>query len=77
MIVALGNEPNPLLVKSAAGLESDKRGRVVVDENQKTSLNAVYAGGDISQGAATVILAMGDGRRAAEAINKFLSKPLS
>ncbi|MDR1565677.1 MAG: NADPH-dependent glutamate synthase [Treponema sp.] len=75
VIVALGNESNPLIVKTTAGLASDKRGRIVVDENQKTSLDKVYAGGDIVLGAATVILAMGEGRRAAAAINALLSTP--
>jgi glutamate synthase (NADPH/NADH) small chain len=71
VIVALGNESNPLIVKTTAGLAADKRGRIVVDESQKTSLPGVYAGGDIVLGAATVILAMGEGRRAAAAINKL------
>jgi glutamate synthase (NADPH/NADH) small chain len=73
VIVALGNEPNPLLSKTTASLKADKRGRIVVDETQKTSVNKVYAGGDIVLGAATVILAMGDGRRAAQAINRELN----
>ncbi|MDR2194142.1 MAG: NADPH-dependent glutamate synthase [Treponema sp.] len=72
VIVALGNEPNPLLTRNTTGLNADKRGRIIVNEHQKTSLDAVYAGGDIVQGAATVILAMGDGRRAAAAINRIL-----
>jgi glutamate synthase (NADPH/NADH) small chain len=75
VIVALGNEPNPLLTKTTAALVADKRGRIIVDETQKTSLDAVYAGGDIALGAATVILAMGDGRRAAAAINRMLGQP--
>ncbi|MDR0636193.1 MAG: NADPH-dependent glutamate synthase [Treponema sp.] len=72
VIVALGNEPNPLLPRTVPNLETDKRGRIVVNADQKTSLDAVYAGGDIALGAATVILAMGDGRRAAAAINAQL-----
>jgi glutamate synthase (NADPH/NADH) small chain len=74
VIIALGNESNPLIVKTTAGLKADKRGRIVVDENQKTSFDRVYAGGDIVLGAATVILAMGEGRKAAAAINKLLAK---
>ncbi len=74
VIVALGNESNPLLVKTTAGLSVDRKGRIVVGEDQKTSLEAVYAGGDIVLGAATVILAMGEGRRAAAAINETLAK---
>jgi glutamate synthase (NADPH/NADH) small chain len=73
VIVALGNESNPLLVKTTANLKADKKGRIIVDEDQKTSLDKVYAGGDIVLGAATVILAMGEGRRAAAAMNKILN----
>ncbi|GHV84917.1 oxidoreductase [Spirochaetia bacterium] len=73
VIVALGNESNPLLARTTENLTADKRGRIVVDETQKTSLDRVYAGGDIVLGAATVILAMGEGRRAAAAINKLLA----
>ncbi|MDR2630849.1 MAG: NADPH-dependent glutamate synthase [Spirochaetaceae bacterium] len=72
VIVALGNESNPLLTRTTANLSADKRGRIIVDETQKTSLSRVYAGGDIVLGAATVILAMGEGRRAAQAINALL-----
>ena len=73
VIVALGNESNPLLTRNTAGLNADKRGRILVDENQKTSLDRVYAGGDSVLGAATVILAMGEGRRAAAAMNGLLN----
>jgi glutamate synthase (NADPH/NADH) small chain len=73
VIVALGNESNPLLTRTTENLKADKRGRIIVDENQKTSLDKVYAGGDIVLGAATVILAMGEGRRAAAAINEILA----
>jgi glutamate synthase (NADPH/NADH) small chain len=73
VIVALGNESNPLLTRSTKNLNADKRGRILVDEKQKTSLDKVYAGGDIVLGAATVILAMGEGRRAAAAINEILA----
>ncbi|MDR1390069.1 MAG: NADPH-dependent glutamate synthase [Treponema sp.] len=73
VIVALGNESNPLLTRTTPGLNADKRGRILVDKNQKTSLDRVYAGGDIVLGAATVILAMGEGRQAAAAINQLLS----
>ncbi|MDR2110283.1 MAG: NADPH-dependent glutamate synthase [Spirochaetaceae bacterium] len=73
VIVALGNESNPLLIRTTENLKADRKGRIMVDETQKTSLDAVYAGGDIVLGAATVILAMGEGRRAAAAINALLS----
>ena len=74
MIVALGNGSNPLLVATTPGLNADEKGHIVVDENQKTSHTKVWAGGDIVLGAATVILAMGEGRKAAKAINDYLSK---
>jgi glutamate synthase (NADPH/NADH) small chain len=78
VIVALGNEPNSLIAKTTEHLATDKRGRIQVNEEQKTSLDKIYAGGDIVLGAATVILAMGEGRKAAAAINKLLSAaPLS
>jgi glutamate synthase (NADPH/NADH) small chain len=73
VIVALGNESNPLIVRTTANLNADRRGRIAVDERQKTSLDRVYAGGDIVLGAATVILAMGEGRGAAAAINEVLA----
>ncbi|MDX9899342.1 MAG: NADPH-dependent glutamate synthase [Spirochaetia bacterium] len=72
VIVAVGNESNPLLAKTTPGLVVDRKGHVIVDEAQKTALDRVWAGGDIVLGAATVILAMGEGRRAAKAINEYL-----
>ncbi|MBI2442039.1 MAG: NADPH-dependent glutamate synthase [Lentisphaerae bacterium] len=72
VIVAIGNESNPLIKQTTIGLDTDRWGRIIVDENGKTSLPRVYAGGDIVLGAATVILAMGEGRRAAAAINRLL-----
>lgn len=74
MIVALGNGSNPLVVRTTPGLDADKRGHITVDENQVTSHTKVWAGGDIVLGAATVILAMGEGRKAATSINEYLSK---
>ena len=73
-IPAIGNASNPLIRQTTPGLEFTEWGTIKVDENQKTSLDRVYAGGDISQGAATVILAMGDGRQAAAAINRDLAR---
>jgi glutamate synthase (NADPH/NADH) small chain len=73
VIVALGNESNPLLARTTGNLNADRKGRIIVNESQKTSLDRVYAGGDIVLGAATVILAMGEGRRAAAAINGLLT----
>lgn len=74
VIIAIGNEANPLIRQTTPGLEFNKWGNIVVDENCKTSLEGVYAGGDIVLGAATVILAMGQGRIAAAAINKYLEE---
>ncbi|MDP3582458.1 MAG: FAD-dependent oxidoreductase, partial [Ignavibacteria bacterium] len=74
VIVAIGNGSNPLLTQSTPGINLNKWGNITVDENQKTSMDRVFAGGDIVLGAATVILAMGEGRRAASAINKMLSE---
>jgi glutamate synthase (NADPH/NADH) small chain len=73
VIVAIGNESNPLLARTTPDLKVDKRGHILVDGAQKTSIDRVYAGGDIVLGAATVILAMGEGRRAAAAINELLA----
>jgi glutamate synthase (NADPH/NADH) small chain len=73
VIVAIGNDSNPLIKQTTPQLETNKWGNIVVDENCKTSLEGVYAGGDIVLGAATVILAMGQGRTAAHAINQYLS----
>lgn len=72
VIVAIGNDSNPLIPRTTAGLQTTKWGNVIVDDTGKTSLDRVYAGGDIVLGAATVILAMGEGRRAAASINERL-----
>ncbi len=73
VIVAIGNSSNPLIKQTTPGLETTDWGTIVADANGKTSLDRVYAGGDIVLGAATVILAMGQGRTAAAAINAFLA----
>ena len=73
VIIAIGNIANPLIRQTTPGLEFNEWGNIVVDENCKTSLEGVYAGGDIVSGAATVILAMGQGRIAAAAINDYLA----
>ena len=74
VIVAVGNASNPLIPATTDGLEVNKRGNIVVDpETNMTSIPGVFAGGDIVLGAATVILAMGEGRRAAAGINDYLS----
>jgi glutamate synthase (NADPH/NADH) small chain len=73
VIVAIGNGSNPLISQTTEGLAVNKWGNIIVDENGKTSIDGIYAGGDIVLGAATVILAMGEGRRAAAAINRMLN----
>ncbi|MFO7535771.1 MAG: NADPH-dependent glutamate synthase [Kiritimatiellia bacterium] len=75
VIVAIGNDSNPLIKQTTPGLNVNKRGNLVVDpETAKTSIDRVYAGGDIVLGAATVILAMGEGRKAACSINDLLAE---
>ena len=74
VIVAVGNGSNPLIKATTPGLETDAKGHIVADENGQTSLPRVFAGGDIVLGAATVILAMGEGRKAAAAINRLLAR---
>ena len=75
VVVAIGNESNPLIPATTEGLEVDKRGHIIVNpETNMTSIPGVFAGGDIVLGAATVILAMGEGRRAAAGINAWLQK---
>lgn len=74
VVVAVGNASNPLIPATTDGLEINKRGNIVVNEENMTSIPGVFAGGDIVLGAATVILAMGEGRRAAAGINAYLSK---
>lgn len=68
IIVALGTTPNPIIKKSFPSLETSKKGTIVADENGKTNVDKLYAGGDAMTGAATVILAMGAGKRSAKAI---------
>jgi glutamate synthase (NADPH/NADH) small chain len=75
VVLAIGTTPNPILVKTTPGLEANKRGCLVLrEEAGLTSRPHVYAGGDAVTGAATVILAAGAGKRAAEAIHKELSE---
>ena len=74
VVVAVGNGSNPLISATTPGLEVDRKGHIVVDEEtMMTSIPGVFAGGDIVLGAATVILAMGEGRKAAAGIVKYLS----
>ncbi len=71
VIVAIGTTPNPLITQTTEGLRTKTSGTIIVDNDGATSIERVYAGGDIVLGSATVILAMGHGRRAAAAINKI------
>ena len=72
VIMSLGTSPNPLIAKTTAGLETTRRGCLVADENGATTRPGVFAGGDAVTGAATVILAMGAGRKAAAAILEYI-----
>ena len=74
VIVAVGVSPNPLVPKSISGLELGRKNTIVVNENMQSSRPEIYAGGDIVRGGATVILAMGDGRKAAASMDKQLQK---
>lgn len=74
VVISIGTSPNPLIKNTTDGLEVNKRGGIIVNEDGLTSRNAVYAGGDAVTGAATVISAMGAGKTAAKAIDEFLSK---
>ena len=74
VIMAIGTSPNPLIKNTTAGLDVNRRGGIIVDEQTgRTSLPGVYAGGDAVTGAATVILAMGAGKTAAKAIDEYIS----
>ena len=72
-IMALGTSPNPLIKQTTHGLETNRHGCLVADEDGRTSRPGVFAGGDTVTGAATVILAMGAGRKAAKAIHEYLT----
>lgn len=72
-VVSVGVSPNPIVPSSIKGLELGRKGTIAVDENMESSIASIYAGGDIVRGGATVILAMGDGRRAAAAMHVKLS----
>ena len=74
VVVAIGVSPNPLVPKSVEGLELGRKNTIVVNEEMQSSRPEIYAGGDIVRGGATVILAMGDGRRAALNMDQQLSK---
>jgi glutamate synthase (NADPH/NADH) small chain len=72
VIVAVGQGPNPLVQSTTPGLKTTKRGNIITDETGLTSRPGLYAGGDVVRGGSTVILAMGDGKRAARAMHQYL-----
>ncbi|TFG68174.1 MAG: dihydropyrimidine dehydrogenase, partial [Methanomassiliicoccus sp.] len=72
VLVAIGQSPNPLVPMTTPDLKTTKHGTIAVDSEGRTSKKGVFAGGDIASGAATVILAMGDGKRAARAMHKYM-----
>ena len=74
VIMSLGTSPNPLLRTTTPGLETNRKGCLIVNEDEMTTRDGVFAGGDAVTGAATVILAMGAGKKGAEAIDKYLNK---
>lgn len=74
MIMAIGTSPNPLIRSTTEGLETNRKGCLVVDENEMTTREGIFAGGDAVTGAATVISAMGAGKKAAAAMDQFIQK---
>jgi glutamate synthase (NADPH/NADH) small chain len=72
VVIAVGNGSNPLISQTTPEIETNKWGNIVADEDGRTSMEGVFAGGDIVSGGATVILAMGAGRKSAVAINEYL-----
>ena len=74
VVMSLGTNPNPLIRSTTPGLDTNRKGCLIVDENEMTTREGVFAGGDAVTGAATVILAMGAGKKAAEAIHNFIQK---
>jgi len=72
VVVSVGVSPNPLIPSSVEGLEISRKGTIVVNDNMQSSIPTIFAGGDITRGGATVILAMSDGRKAAKAMHEYL-----
>ena len=77
VIVSVGVSPNPLIPNTVEGLEISKKGTIVVNEQMQSSLPILFAGGDIVRGGATVILAMSDGRKAAQAMHEYLENKIN
>ncbi|MFH1610083.1 MAG: FAD-dependent oxidoreductase, partial [Candidatus Bipolaricaulota bacterium] len=76
-VIAIGNDPHPLVPRTTPGLDVARHGTIVADDDGRTSREGVFAGGDIVTGAATVISAMGAGKKAASAIHRFLASRAS
>ena len=74
VVMSIGTSPNPLIASTTDGLDINRHGCIVADEEGRTSRQGIFAGGDIVTGAATVILAMGAGKKAAKAIDEYLMK---
>ena len=74
VIMALGTSPNPVIRSTTPGRDTNRKGCLIVDENEMTTREGVFAGGDAVTGAATVILAMGAGKKGAAAIDKFIQE---
>ena len=74
VVMALGTSPNPLIASTTEALDTNRRGCIVADDWGATSSQGVFAGGDAVTGAATVILAMGAGRKAATAIDRYIKE---
>jgi len=75
VVIAIGQRPNPLVPQSSPGLKTGRIGNIIADEETgETNIEGLFAGGDIATGAATVISAMGAGKRAARAIDKYCQK---
>ena len=72
VIMALGTNPNPLIKSTTPGLDTNKKGCILTGEDGSTSRDGIFAGGDASTGAATVILAMGAGKKAAASIDEYI-----
>jgi len=77
VLIAIGQSPNPLVPMTTPDLKTTKEGTIAVDDQGRTSKKGVWAGGDIASGAATVILAMGDGKRAAKSMHRYLTEDQS
>ncbi len=74
VVVAIGTTPNPMITRKLPEIERNRKGAIIIDENGMTSRKGLFAGGDAARGAATVILAIGDGKQAAAGIHKYLTE---